>query len=140
MSFHWSSFSGVYRRLQLKVLQPKVSVTHPQPPLQPRPLSAPARFVLVCVPVRRHFLHFPPKALPPSPHIPPPPVPTSSPDDGRDPEHGRLKLGQRVPGEFAIYSKWFPPTGGLLEQEAPRGRVYHLVYGRFMAVYVHRGI
>lgn len=76
-----------------------------QPSLQPRPFLASVRFVPVFVPVRRHFSH--------SLQGPPPPrVPSSSPDDGRDPEHGRLKLGQRVPGEFAIYSEWLPPTGG----------------------------
>lgn len=57
---------------------------------------------------------------------------------------GRLKLGQRVPGEFAILRRVDRPSphprGGPLEQEVPRGRVYRLVYGRFMAVYVGRGI
>lgn len=73
-----------------------------QLPLEPRPLPAATGFVLVCVPVSRHFFYSPsvPTALL---------VPASSRDDGRDPEHGRLKLGQRVPGEFAIYSEHPPP-------------------------------
>lgn len=52
-----------------------------------------------------------------------------------------VKLGQRVSGEFAIYSKalrmaalWGP------EPFSPLGRVCCVLYGRFMTVYVWLGI
>lgn len=71
-----------------------------------RPLLAATSFVLVPVLVSGHFL-LSPKAIraSPPPGSSPPPLGMM----GRTLSTAAFKLGQRVPGEFAIYSKWLPP-------------------------------